>query len=86
MSRPCEHLKNLTKDSFPPPRTQNLCEECIKEGTTWVSLRECLTCGHVGCCDFRRPGRQRHKTLPRYAALGHALDHARRPMDLVLCP
>jgi len=51
MNKPCEHLKNLTEDSFPPPRTQNLCEECIKEGTTWVALRECLTCGHVGCCD-----------------------------------
>jgi monovalent cation/hydrogen antiporter len=51
MNRTCEHLKNLAEGSFPPPRTQNLCEECIKEGTTWVALRECLTCGHVGCCN-----------------------------------
>jgi hypothetical protein len=27
------------------------CEECLKEGTRWVELRECQTCGHVGCCD-----------------------------------
>src|SRR5436305_1252350 len=27
------------------------CEECLKEGTRWVHLRLCLTCGHVGCCD-----------------------------------
>ena len=20
-------------------------------GDTWVHLRECLVCGHVGCCD-----------------------------------
>ena len=27
------------------------CEECMQTGDTWVHLRECLTCGHVGCCD-----------------------------------
>jgi len=27
------------------------CENCLRQGTTWVHLRICLTCGHVGCCD-----------------------------------
>ena len=27
------------------------CEECLKSGDEWVHLRECLECGHVGCCD-----------------------------------
>lgn len=27
------------------------CEECMKMGDTWVHLRICLTCGHVGCCN-----------------------------------
>jgi hypothetical protein len=27
------------------------CEECLEIGDTWVHLRECLGCGHVGCCD-----------------------------------
>ncbi|GAB2966852.1 Na+/H+ antiporter [Amycolatopsis acidiphila] len=27
------------------------CEDCLREGTTWVHLRLCLECGHVGCCD-----------------------------------
>lgn len=27
------------------------CEECSRLGDTWVHLRVCLTCGHVGCCD-----------------------------------
>ena len=27
------------------------CEECLEIGDTWVHLRECLVCGHVGCCD-----------------------------------
>lgn len=27
------------------------CEECLRSGDSWVHLRVCLTCGHVGCCD-----------------------------------
>jgi hypothetical protein len=27
------------------------CEDCLGIGSTWVHLRLCLTCGHVGCCD-----------------------------------
>ena len=27
------------------------CEDCLRDGTVWVHLRMCLTCGHVGCCD-----------------------------------
>jgi CPA2 family monovalent cation:H+ antiporter-2 len=27
------------------------CEECLKIGDSWVHLRICMTCGHVGCCD-----------------------------------
>lgn len=29
----------------------DVCEECVKLGDTWVHLRLCLICGHVGCCD-----------------------------------
>ncbi len=29
----------------------HVCEECVKMHDTWVHLRMCLTCGHVGCCD-----------------------------------
>ncbi|PYE54394.1 cation:proton antiporter [Deinococcus yavapaiensis] len=32
------------------PRTDG-CEECLASGDSWVHLRVCLTCGHVGCCD-----------------------------------
>ena len=28
-----------------------VCATCIADGTRWVSLRQCLECGHVGCCD-----------------------------------
>jgi hypothetical protein len=33
-----------------PPTTPG-CEECLRLGTPWVHLRQCLTCGEVGCCD-----------------------------------
>ena len=29
----------------------DVCEECVALGDTWVHLRWCRTCGHVGCCD-----------------------------------
>jgi CPA1 family monovalent cation:H+ antiporter len=50
-TRTCEHLRDLTEGAVPPPRTPAVCEDCLKEGTRWVHLRECVTCGHVGCCD-----------------------------------
>ena len=43
----CEHLREAT----PHTPTSKGCEECLKTGGQWVHLRECLTCGHVGCCD-----------------------------------
>jgi uncharacterized UBP type Zn finger protein len=27
------------------------CKECLEIGSTWVHLRLCMVCGHVGCCD-----------------------------------
>ncbi|WP_374968528.1 Na+/H+ antiporter [Terrabacter sp. BE26] len=46
---PCQHLQQV--DSLLEPRTPQGCEECLREGTVWVHLRLCLTCGHVGCCN-----------------------------------
>lgn len=45
----CEHVAGTTIRSVPRPAAG--CEECLKIGGRWVHLRECLTCGHVGCCD-----------------------------------
>jgi uncharacterized UBP type Zn finger protein len=44
----CEHLK--TTDNA-PARTPDGCEECLQSGDSWVQLRRCLHCGHIGCCD-----------------------------------
>ena len=43
----CTHLDQIRK---PKPKTKG-CEECLKMGDTWVHLRLCESCGHVGCCD-----------------------------------
>ena len=45
----CEHLS--AAPVAVRPGTPEGCEECLAEGTRWVHLRLCLTCGHVGCCD-----------------------------------
>jgi len=43
----CKHL-----DAIKITETdKHVCEDCVKVGDTWVHLRLCLTCGHVGCCD-----------------------------------
>lgn len=46
---PCEHAAGV--DPAPAPGTPGGCAECLGSGGTWVNLRLCLTCGHVGCCD-----------------------------------
>ena len=47
MATRCTHLdqiRNVTPSA-------DGCEEYLKMGDTWVHLRECLICGHLGCCD-----------------------------------
>ena len=43
----CSHLEVVKAT---PPKTKG-CEECLRMGDSWVHLRLCETCGHVGCCD-----------------------------------
>lgn len=43
----CTHLDQI-KDVTP---SANGCEECLQSGSSWIHLRICLSCGHVGCCD-----------------------------------
>jgi len=48
LERPsCSHLDQIRDVA---PRTEG-CEECLESGDSWVHLRLCLVCGHVGCCD-----------------------------------
>ncbi len=47
MAVKCSHLDQIQDVE---PHTQG-CEECLQMGDSWVHLRMCLICGHVGCCD-----------------------------------
>ena len=47
MAGKCKHLSEVHEVT---PSAQG-CEDCLKTGDSWVHLRMCLTCGHVGCCD-----------------------------------
>ena len=62
----CSHLSRFTR-----PRHEAVtpsgpgCQECLEEGDSWVHLRLCMTCGHVGCCDDspnRHATRHFHRT------------------------
>jgi monovalent cation/hydrogen antiporter len=61
----CPHLRSAPVHV--PPRTPRGCEECLRDGTTWVHLRLCLGCGHVGCCNSSEG---RHADL-HYRETGH---------------
>jgi len=45
---PCVHFEQV--DGVEPHTTAG-CEDCLRTGGTWVHLRLCMACGHVGCCD-----------------------------------
>jgi uncharacterized UBP type Zn finger protein len=47
MTSRCSHLSAVTTQEA---NTAG-CEECLALGDTWVHLRMCRSCGHVGCCD-----------------------------------
>jgi uncharacterized UBP type Zn finger protein len=68
----CEHLATAGN---PEARTPEGCEECLAIGSSWVHLRVCLTCGHVGCCDSSP---SRHATA-HYNDVGHPVIRSFQP-------
>lgn len=67
----CEDLK--TADD--PAARADGCEECLANGTGWVHLRRCLTCGHIGCCDSSP---NKHATA-HFHAVGHPVIQSFEP-------
>jgi CPA1 family monovalent cation:H+ antiporter len=63
----CAHVRSIER--FDLPDDVPGCEECLAEGMSWVHLRMCQTCGHIGCCDHS-PGR--HATA-HFEATGHPI-------------
>ena len=69
----CAHIAEL--GPRPEPSTLDGCEDCLAEGTRWVHLRLCLSCGKVGCCDSSpRRHASRHA-----AAAGHPVVRSFEP-------
>ena len=73
MATICTHLNQIVEGV--QPRTPQGCEECLKMGDTWVHLRECLVCGHVGCCDSSK---NKHATK-HFHATQHAIMQSFQP-------
>ncbi|UFP95756.1 ubiquitin carboxyl-terminal hydrolase 14 [Gloeobacter morelensis] len=53
----------------------NGCEECLAAGERWVHLRECLSCGHIGCCDSSK---NKHATR-HFVDTGHPIVRSFEP-------
>jgi uncharacterized UBP type Zn finger protein len=47
MNEGCIHVREIHEVT----PSSNGCEDCLKLGDSWMHLRLCETCGHVGCCD-----------------------------------
>jgi uncharacterized UBP type Zn finger protein len=62
----CSHLSLVLTDR---PHSVRGCEACLASGDTWVHLRLCRVCGHVGCCD---DSKNRHATR-HFHATGHPI-------------
>ena len=76
----CSHLQAV---KTAVPRAMGGCEECLQMGDSWVHLRLCRTCGHVGCCD---DSKNKHATKHFHATQhsDHHLARAGRGLELVL--
>ncbi len=61
----CSHLDQIKDFSF----ETGGCEDCLKTGETWSHLRQCLTCGYVGCCD---ESKNKHATA-HFQSQGHPI-------------
>lgn len=76
----CPHVLEVRDDW--PALADPVCESCVRGGSRWVSLRRCLSCGQVGCCDSS-PGR--HATA-HHRRTGHPVIRSLQPgQDWVWC-
>ena len=71
MAKRCTHLDQI-RDLTPG---SDGCQECLAMGDTWVHLRICMTCGHVGCCD---DSKNKHAAA-HFRATGHPIMMSMEP-------
>ncbi|MFI5086546.1 MAG: UBP-type zinc finger domain-containing protein [Actinomycetales bacterium] len=68
----CGHLGQIRAVT---PDSQDACPDCVALGDSWYHLRECQSCGHVGCCDSSK---NKHATA-HYRSTGHPLIRSYQP-------
>jgi len=68
----CQHLSTMHHHVRPHSKG---CEECLKMGDSWVHLRLCMGCGHVGCCD---DSKNKHATK-HFRATSHPIMRSLEP-------
>ena len=73
MSVTCSHTGSIKLTELPGEIAG--CQDCLAIGGTWVHLRMCQSCGHIGCCD-NSPGR--HATA-HFRSTGHPLIRSFEP-------
>ena len=72
----CEHLDELSSGRARPVQPSgDGCKECLESGGTWVQLRLCTACGHVGCCDSS----PNHHATRHFHAMGHPVIRSFEP-------
>lgn len=69
----CTHLDQVTITEL--PESVAGCEDCLEQGTKWLHLRICLSCGHVGCCDDS----PEHHATAHEEASGHQIIRSLQP-------
>ena len=72
--RDCDHVAELGEIE---PSSPDSCLKCLEMGDTWVNLRLCLTCGHVGCCDNSK---NKHATA-HFKETGHPIIQSYQPVE-----
>jgi len=70
---PCGHAGEVKVREVKRPGAG--CQDCLKIGGRWRDLRECLTCGHVACCDSSP---NRHATK-HFKSSGHPIVTSAEP-------
>ena len=71
MAYTCTHLDQIE----PVTPSDTGCHECLQMGDTWVHLRVCQECGHVGCCD---QSKNKHATA-HFHSTGHPIIRSFEP-------
>jgi len=71
MQSRCSH-SNLIQ---PVTSSYSGCQDCLAIGDSWVHLRQCLICGHIGCCDSSK---NKHATK-HFHSTGHPIVKSAEP-------